>query len=80
MFTCKMETKQVPGRTVHNNTQHCTRVSTENLEQEGNRITKKKQVRERVQSNDGSLYIKRLEPVASCNAPLTHRLHDQFES
>ena len=70
----------MPGRTIHNSMQRRTRVSTENLEQEGNRITKKKQVQERVKSNDGSLYIERLEPVAAFNALLTHRLHDQFES
>ena len=80
MFTCTMETKQAPGRMVHKSTQRRTRVSTENLEQEGNRITKKKQVHERVKSNDGSLYIKRLEPAYALNEPLTHRLHDQFES
>ena len=57
-----------------------TRVFEENFEQEGNRITKKKQVQERVKSNDGSLYIKRLEPEDALNASLTHHLHDQFES
>ena len=70
----------MPGRTVHNNTQRRTRVSIENLEQEGNRITKKKQVWERVKSNDGSLHFKLLEPATAFNAPLTHRLHEQFES
>ena len=80
MFTCKIETKQVPERTVHNNMQRRNRVSTENLKQEGNRITKKKQVWEMVKSNDGSLYIKLLAPTATFNALLTHRLHDQFES
>ena len=68
MFTCKMETQKAPGRTVHNSTQRRIRVSIENLEQEGNKITKKKQVQERVKSNDGSLFIKRLKPVAAFNA------------
>ena len=80
MFTCKMETKQALGRMAHKSVQHRTRVYIKNLEQEENRITKKKQVQNRVKSNDGSLYIKRLEPADALNAPLTHRLHDQFES
>ena len=53
-------------------------VPAENLEQKGNNTTNKKQVQKRVQSNDGSLYIKRLEPVAAFNALLTHHLYDQL--
>ena len=72
--------KVVSGQTIHKSTQCHTRVSAENLVQKGNKITKKKQVQERVKSNDGSLNIKRLEPANALNAPLTHHLDDQFES
>ena len=75
-----MKAKQAPRRTVHKSMKRQTRVSTKNLEQEGNRITKKKQVQEWVKSNDGSLYIKSPEPADALNAPLTNHLHDQFES
>ena len=77
MLTCKLDTDQAPGRTVHKSTQRLDKVPTENLKQKGNNITKKKQVQERVQSNDGPLYIKRLEPAAAFNALLTHRLYNQ---
>ena len=72
--------KVASGQVIHKSTQRHTRVSIESLKQKGNRITKKKQVQERVKSNDGSLYIKRLELADALNAPLTHNLHDQFES
>ena len=79
MFTYIMETEQAHGRTICNNKQRRTGVSIENLELEGNKIAKTKQVQKRVKSNDGSLYIKRLEPIDTLNAPLTHHLHNQFE-
>ena len=80
MFTCIMETKQAPGRTTFNNTQRHTGLSIENFKLEGNKIAKMKQVQKRVKSNDGSLYIKLLEPTDALNALLTHHLHNQFES
>ena len=78
VFTYEMETDQALGRMVHKSMQRRDKVPTENLDQKGNNITKNKQVRERVQSNDGPLYIKRLEPAAAFNAPLTHRLYNQL--
>ena len=63
MFTSKRKNKQALGRMVHKNTQCRTRVNTKNLKQEGNRITKKKQVQERVKSDDGSLYILSVKQV-----------------
>ena len=72
--------KVAPRQTIYKSMQRHTRVSAKNLEQEGNRITKKKQVQKQVKPNDGSLYIKRPEPAYTLNAPLTHHLHDQFES
>ena len=80
MFTCIMETEQALGRIVYNNMKRRTGVSIENLELDGNKIAKTKQVQKRVKSNDGSLYIEHLELANALNVSLTHHLHNQFES
>ena len=76
MFTCETKTEQASGGTVHESIQRHDSMPVENLQQKGSDTTKKKQVQERVQSNDGPLYIKRLEPAVGFNALLTHHLYD----
>ena len=80
MFTWKTKIEKASGRTIYESTQRHNSVPVENLQHKGSNTTKKKQVKERVQSNDGPLYIKLLEPTTAFNALLTHHLYDHLET